>query len=206
MADDKPEPSVEEVELLLRKVARGDIPKIGDVLLRAQNGWIFSPALIDVGAIEYDGELGSGIPIGDTGFVKISGENAVPPGEADIYETIVEFGAGNIIEEILDDGELLFKVGGLYTITGTLTYENLNQTSELNMILVRDNFPFRFAQSQANLQGANPFVVQTIQFTGIFQPRDRVYLEFGRASEQNFTAEIIQALLLAYAVSLDVRA
>ncbi len=197
--------SVEEIELMYRKSARGDSPKVGDVLLRAQNGWIFSPAIIDVGAIEFEGALGAGKPIGDTGFVKISGENAVPPSEADIYDNVVELGAGNIIEEDVEDGELLFKAGGLITISATITYQNMAQEALFRINILRNGNAVPIASSIADISGAATFFVATVQFIGLFQAGDRIFTEFGRLNEAPFTADIVTATLLAYVVSLDVR-
>ena len=199
------EPTVEEIELWLRKVARGDVPREGDVLLRANKSWIFSPALLDLGALRFDGDLAGGNvkPIGDADYVKFSGSNAIPPGEADIYEDIVEQGPGNIIEEDLANGELLFKAGGLYSVSGVVTYANLTQDSQLNMVLVRKGFVVIVASEQFVLSVADPFAVEIIQVTSFFKSGDRIYLTFGRIGGLNFTADIVNADLLAYVIALD---
>ena len=200
------EPSVEQIELWLRKVARGDEPQEGDVLLRANRGWIFGPAVVDVGALRWDGAYPGNVkPIGTAGFVKLSGANAVPPNEANIYEETVQLGPGNIIEERIADGELLFKVGGLYTVSGVVTYSDLTQPSQLNIMLNRGGTILPIASVQIDLAVALPFVVEVVQLVTLFKRGDIVWLEFGRTGGQNFSADIINADLLAYVVALDRR-
>ena len=111
--------SVEALELAIRKVARGEVPSEGDVLLRANRGWVFSAPLLDMALLRYDGDLAGGDvkPVTNLGFAKFSGANAVPDDSFDIYEESVSRGPGSIIEEDIANGELLFKVPGLYTIS-----------------------------------------------------------------------------------------
>ena len=200
------EPSVEEIELWFRKVARGEVPREGDVLLRVNRGWVFSPPLVDVADIRWDGDYPGNVKaIGDAGFVKLSGSNAVPPGEADIYEEILQQGPGNIIEEDLANGELLFKVGGLYTVSGVVTYSDLTQPSQLNIMLRRGDLVAPIASEQIDLAVALPFVVEVVQLSVFFKQGDVVWLEFGRSGGQNFTADIINVDFLAYVVALDRR-
>lgn len=204
MASDMPEPSVEEFELWLRKVARGDVPQEGDVLFRANKGWIFSPPLVDMGLLRWDGSYPADVkPIGAAGFVKLSGSNAIPPSEADIYEQKFQKGPGNIIFEDIPNGELEFKVGGIYTISGAVTYSDLTQISQLNLVLRRGTIELPIASEQIGLAQALPFVVEVVGLTTVFKAGDRLYLEFGRAGGQNFTADIINVDLLAYVVALD---
>lgn len=197
------ESSVEEIELMYRKSARGEIPHEGDVLLRANRGWVFSPPILDIAALRFDGDLATAKSIGTNGFVKFSGVNAVPTDEADIYEDTVSLGAGNIIEERIEDGELLIRAGGLFLVSGVVTYDNLNQESKITINLRRDGFEFRIAQTTAEVDGAAPFVVDNVELTIFLQQGDFIFLEFGRANAAPFTADVVNATLLAYVIALD---
>ena len=195
-----PERNIEELELDLRKLARGEVPAEGDVLIRRNNKWVFSSSIPSAAGLQFPGDGGTTTkdlnPTGATGFIKLVGRGGSDP-DAVIYEIqrIVGSPTGFTIDEV--DGELVVVSPGLFVLNGSLTYENLMQAADLHIVIDRGGFIIVVAGGQANVGGGGIGFIN-VSVTLFLEVGDKIFLEFGRSDGVVFSADCIRADFFAY--------
>ena len=190
-----PEKSVEELELDLRKLTRGSIPREGDVLIRVNDSWVFGTATPAAAGLQFPGDGGTTTkdlnPAGNTGFIKLVGEGSDSVDDALIYDTsrLLGSASGYGIDQI--NGELIVKSPGLFVINGSITYDNLMQAADLHIVIDRGGFIIVVAGGQANVGGGGIGFIN-VSVTLFLERGDKIFLEFGRSDGVVFSADAVR--------------
>jgi hypothetical protein len=185
---------------MLRKVARGALPVQGNVLVRRREFWTFSPATPAGGALQFNGGQANPRVVGGTGTPIVRGIETNLPG-LPVYENRALLGQPDTFTLDFQSGIIEINEPGIYVITGSLTYDALNQESILRVIGTRGDTVVVIGNSKGNLS-LDPVEFLEVLTISVAREGDTIHLEFGRADGQLFAnVNVFRAALSIFVLS-----